>query len=193
MRAPISIETYRGAPLAEAISEVAMNTLTSRLLGTAQLNARSYEEVEGDIHANAQAVGIVILSSIAAAVGAGAHDGPSAIGLLLGVMLTWILWVFLTLVIGTRLLPERQTRADFGQILRTTGFSAAPGLLRVFGVVPVVGHFIFAAATVWMLFTFVVAIRQALDYTSTARALAVCLLGWLIHGLLLFGFVMTAV
>jgi hypothetical protein len=96
------------------------------------------------------------------------------------------------LFIGTRLLPGNQTRADFGQILRTTGFSATPGILRALGFLPHVGWMIFVAATVWMLFTFVVAIRQALDYTSTRRALAVCILGWLIHGVVLFSFILTA-
>jgi len=101
--------------------------------------------------------------------------------------------VLLTVFIGTRLLPDRETRADFGQVLRTTGFSASPGFLRVFGLVPIVGWYIFAAATVWMLFTFVVAVRQALDYTSTVRALLVCVLGWLVHSMLFFWFVLTVV
>jgi hypothetical protein len=43
-----------------------------------------------------------------------------------------------------------------------------------------------------MFFTFVVAIRQALDYADIRRAIAVCLLGWLIHGVVLFGFIFTA-
>jgi hypothetical protein len=170
-----------------------MSTLTSRLIGSAQLNARSYEEVEIDKHANVQAVAIVILSAFAAAVGTGLRDTGSTLALVGVALLSWIIWVLLTLVIGTQLLPERETRADFGQILRTTGFSATPGILRVFGLVPVVGHLIFVAATIWMLFSFVIAVRQALDYTSTARALAVCLLGWIIHGVLFFGFVLTAV
>jgi hypothetical protein len=170
-----------------------MSTLTSRLIGSAQLNARSYEEVEIDRHANVQAVAIVILSAFAAAVGTGLRDTGSTLALVGVALLSWIIWVLLTLVIGTQLLPERETRADFGQILRTTGFSATPGILRVFGLVPVVGHLIFVAATIWMLFSFVIAVRQALDYTSTARALAVCLLGWIIHGVLFFGFVLTAV
>ena len=170
-----------------------MSTLANRLLGSAQLSARSYEEVESDTHANAQAVAVVILSSIAAAVGSGVGSPGSVVALLFDAILSRIIWVLLTLVIGTQLLPEKETRADFGQILRTTGFSATPGILRIFGLLPIVGHVIFVAATIWMLFTFVIAVRQALDYTSTARALAVCFLGWLIHGVLFFGFVMTAV
>jgi hypothetical protein len=32
-----------------------------------------------------------------------------------------------------------------------------------------------------MLLTMVVAVRQALDYTSTLRAVAVCFVGWIIY------------
>jgi hypothetical protein len=170
-----------------------MSTMASRLLGSAQLRPGSYEEVESDKHANGQAVAIVILSALAAGLGTGIQGFGSTVTLVAVALLSWIIWVLLTLVIGTQLLPEKETKADFGQILRTTGFSATPGILRVFGVIPVVGHLIVAAATIWMLFTFVIAVRQALDYTSTARAFAVCLLGWIIHGVLFFGFVMTAV
>jgi hypothetical protein len=108
-------------------------------------------------------------------------------------LLSWIVWVLLTLFIGTKLLPESTTHADFGQILRTTGFSSSIGILRIFGLLPVIGPLILSAVTIWMLVTFVVAIRQALDYSSTARAFAVCVLGWVIHGVLFFGFVRTVV
>jgi hypothetical protein len=170
-----------------------MSTLANRLLGSVSLKSRSYEEVEADPTANIQAIGIVLLSSLAAAVGTGIRDLGSTVALLAAAFGSWIIWVLLTLVIGRQLLPEGETRVDFGQLLRTTGFSASPGILRVLGLVPVIGPALFLAATVWMLFSFVVAVRQALDFNSTGRALAVCLLGWIIHGVVLFGFVMTAV
>jgi hypothetical protein len=170
-----------------------MSTLTRRLLGSASLNARSYEEVESDPHANIQAIGIVLLSSLAAAIGTGIRDLGSTVSLLVVAVASWIVWVFLTLLIGRQLLPTRETRVDFGQLLRTTGFSSSPGILRVLGLVPVIGWVLFLAATIWMLFSFVVAVRQALDYKSTGRALAVCTLGWIIQGIVFFGFVMTAV
>lgn len=169
-----------------------MSTLADRLVGSATLRARSYEEVETDNHANWQAIGIVILSSLGAAFGSGVTRPGDIAALLVFALATWVIWVLLTLLIGTKLLPGNQTRADFGQIFRTTGFSATPGILRGLGILPNIGWFIFVGATVWMLFTFVVAIRQALDYTSTGRALAVCTLGWLIHGVLLLGFILTA-
>jgi hypothetical protein len=87
-------------------------------------------------------------------------------------------WAALTYLIGTRLLPEPQTRADIGELLRTIGFASAPGLLRVLGAIPFIGPPIYAIAAIWMLLAMVVAVRQALDYTSTGRALAVCVLGW---------------
>ena len=170
-----------------------MSTLTHRLIGAARLNAKSYEEVEADPRTTGQAIGVVLLSSAAAAIGSGITDVAGFAGILVAAVLSWIIWVLLTLFIGTRLLPGKQTQADFGQVLRTTGFSASPGLLRILGVVPVVGWYIFMGATVWMLFTFVTAIRQALDYDSTSRALAVSLLGWMIHAALLFVFVLTAI
>src|SRR5688572_2335566 len=169
-----------------------MSTLTARMIGSAKLQADSYEEVEADSSANGQAVAVVVLSSLAAALGTGTTSVPGAVALLFAAILSWLVWVFLTLWLGTRVMPGRETRADFGQVLRTTGFSAAPGILRVLGVVPVVGWIIFLGATIWMLLSFVIAIRQALDYSSTGSAFAVCLLGWIIHGILFFGFVVVA-
>jgi hypothetical protein len=169
-----------------------MSTLASRLIGSARFSTRSYEEVEADHHANAQAIGVVLLSSLAAAVGVGIRDLWSTLLLLVFVIVSWIIWVLLTLFIGTQLLPRNETRADFGQILRTTGFSSIPGVFRIFGLLPGIGWLIFLGANIWMLFSFVVAIRQALDFKSTGRALAVSLLGWIIHGMLFLGFVEIA-
>jgi hypothetical protein len=169
-----------------------MNTLANRLLGSASLRVSSYEEIESDRHANWQAVVIVFLSSLGAAIGIRNTSLSGITALLVVALVTWLIWVLLTLFIGTQLLPGSQTQADFGQLLRTTGFSAAPGIFRAFGILPGVGWILFLAATVWMLLTYVVAVRQALDYSTTSRALAVCLLGWLIHSVVLFGFVLTA-
>jgi hypothetical protein len=170
-----------------------MQTLAWRMIGAAGLRRRSYEEVESDYAATGSAIAVVVVSSIAAAIGVGGVDPRMIAGIVAASILTWLVWVGLTLFIGTRLLPESTTYADFGQVLRTTGFSASVGILRVLGVIPVIGPTIFAIVTVWMLLTFVVAIRQALDFGSTTRAFAVCLLGWTIHGLLFFGFVRAVI
>ncbi len=83
-------------------------------------------------------------------------------------------------IIGNRVLPEPQTRSDLGELLRTTGFSASPGLLRVPGVIPLLGGLITLAVSIWMLIAMIIAVWQALDYQSTGRAVGVCLIGWFV-------------
>ena len=91
------------------------------------------------------------------------------------------MWAALTFLIGTKLLATRGTLATWGDLLRTTGFAASPGLLRIFGVVPFTTSFIFFVTSVWMLMAFVVAVQEALDFRNIWRAVAVCFVGWLIY------------
>lgn len=160
-----------------------MSTFTQRMLGAAKLNAQTYEEVEADSGALGQAIGVVVLSSLAAGIGSLLAYGGVVQGLIvgtLGALVAWLIWAFLTWLIGTKLLPEAQTEADPGQLLRTIGFSAAPGLLRILIFIPVLGPLIALAANIWMLVAMVVAVRQALDYESTFRAVGVCVIGWVV-------------
>ena len=154
---------------------------TMRLIGALAVDPVTYEEVEGDRSATWQALLVVVMSSAAAGIGAFGWGNASVRGVLFisGLaLLSWATWALITFEIGTRLMPERGTRADVGQLMRTIGFSAAPGILRVFGIVPGATLPAFASTAVWMLVAMVVAVRQALDYQSTLRAVAVCALGW---------------
>ena len=89
-------------------------------------------------------------------------------------LLLWVFWAIATYFVGVYLMPEPQTKSNIGELLRTIGFAASPGILRIFGIVPVIGGTIYVISTVWMLVAMVIAIRQALDYTSTWRAALVC-------------------
>jgi hypothetical protein len=102
-----------------------------------------------------------------------------------GALVGWVVWAWLTYLIGTRLLPEPQTKADVGELLRTLGFASSPGVIRVVGIVPGLTMLSFLVAAVWMLVTMVVAVRQALDYTSTGRAVGVCVIGFLVQAVIL--------
>jgi hypothetical protein len=157
-----------------------MSAYRDRLIRAMKLDPQLYEEVEADTTATRQAVLTVLLASLAAGV-SGVSGGY--LGLFVHTMVAlvgWFVWAYLTFLIGTKLLPEPQTKSDMGELLRCTGFSAAPGLLQVFGFLPGLGGIIRFAVALWMLAAFVVAVRQALDYTSTARAIGVCLIGWLV-------------
>jgi len=163
-----------------------MSTFAKRMIGAASLDVPTYEEVEADTTATTQAMGVVVLSSLAQGIGFLTQGGGS--GFIVGTIVAligWIIWAFLVYLIGTKLLPEPQTRSDLGELLRTTGFAAAPGLLRVLGVIPFLGGVIMPAVTIWMLIAMIIAVRQALDYESTFRAVGVCLMGWVIFVVIL--------
>jgi hypothetical protein len=159
-----------------------MASFTERMLGAAKLDARTYEEVESDITATGQAMGAVLISSIAAGIGNFRFSGiPGVIWGSIAALIGWVIWAFLIWIIGTKLLPEPQTRSDMGELLRTTGFASSPGVLRIFGLIPLLGTPISFLAGVWMLVTMVIAVRQALDYQGTARAVGVCIIGFLVN------------
>ena len=152
-----------------------------RLIGAMALDPLTYEEVEADRAGTGQALLVVVLSSVGAGIGArglGSGSARSMVFISALSLLSWAAWALLTYQIGVKLMPEPQTRSDVGELMRTIGFSAAPGMLRIFGVVPGAAPAAFAITAVWMLAAMVVAVRQALDYTSTARAIAVCAIGW---------------
>ncbi len=155
-----------------------MTSFPERMIGAAKLNIAIYEEVEADGTATGQAMGVVLLSSLAAGVGSAAL-GAGVIASVVAALLLWVIWAFLTYLVGTRLLPEPQTHADMGQMMRTLGFAQSPGVLRILGGVPGIGPVLLAIVSVWMLVAMVIAVRQALDYTSTWRAAGVCIVAWL--------------
>jgi hypothetical protein len=90
--------------------------------------------------------------------------------------------------VGARLLPGARTHSDVGELLRTLGFAAAPGIIAYLTLVPGMLMPVLIASRLWMLLAMVVAVRQALDYTSTWRAVAVCLVGWLLTSAFILGF-----
>jgi len=159
-----------------------MSSFKDRIIRAAKLDVNLYEEVEADKGAMVQAMGVVVISSIAAGIGVTGIGGLG--GILMGTitaLIGWYVWAYLTYFIGTKILPEPQTKADHGELLRTIGFSSSPGLIRVFGIIPGLGKVVFLVASIWMLVAMVIAVRQALDYNSTLRAVGVCVIGWIIQ------------
>ncbi len=169
-----------------------MAKLQNRIIRAAKLDVNLYEEVEADKGALGQAMSVVVLSSLAAGIGTIGTGGLKGIVIgTIAALIGWYVWAFVTYVVGTKLLPQPQTKADHGELLRTIGFSSAPGLLRVLGIIPGLANLVFFVTGIWMLVAMVIAVRQALDYTSTLRAVGVCLIGWIIQAVLL-GFLLAA-
>ena len=163
-----------------------MQIYLDRIVRAAKLDVNLYEEVEADKGAMSQAMGVVVLSSVAAGIGSIGTTGTK--GIIIGAitaLIAWYIWAYITYFIGVKILPEPQTKADHGELLRTIGFSSSPGLLRILAIIPGIGGIIFMIASVWMLVAMVIAVRQALDYQSTLRAVGVCLIGWVIQVIIL--------
>ena len=159
-----------------------MANFSKRMIRAAKLEVTLYEEVEADKSALGQAMGVVVLSSIAAGIGTISRGGLFA--MLVGVvaaLIGWYIWAYLIYLIGTKLLPEPQTKADHKELLRTVGFSSSPGLIRVLGIIPGLASIVFPIAAIWMLVAMIIAVRQALDYKSTLRTIGVCAIGWIVQ------------
>lgn len=164
-----------------------MATFTERIIGAARLDVATYEEVEHDEAATGQAAAVVVLASIAAGIGITQSQGSSGFILsTVAALIGWLAWACTTYFVGTKILPGPNTEADVGQMLRTLGFANAPGLLNVLAIIPGIGVLVPLIVVFWNLAAMVVAVRQALDYEGTGRAIAVCLVGMVVYGVVMF-------
>ena len=162
-----------------------INLFINRVFRAIKIDIELYEEVEKDKKATFQAGVVVVLSSLAAGVGSiylGASNFLIAPALSL---LSWYVWAYIIYFIGVKLFPEKNTVSDHGELLRTIGFSSAPGIIRVFGVTPDLMAVTFIGSAFWMLACMVVAVKAALDYKSLWRAFGVVILAWFFQALVL--------
>ncbi len=156
-------------------------TFGDRLTGVLKLQPSTFEEIEASPSANSQALAVVVMASLAAGIGAGLMRGPlSVLQGTLAALIGWLMWAGVTYLIGARLLPEPGTRTDMGELLRVIGFSYAPNLFALFAFIPFLGGLVRIVVAFWLLAATVIAVRQALDYRSTPRAIVVVLIGWLL-------------
>jgi len=158
--------------------------LARRMWRAARLESELYEEVEHDRGATRESAVVVLLSALAAGIGSVANGGVEGIiWCTVAAFAGWYVWAVVAAFIGTRWLPEAETSSDTGELLRTLGYSTAPGVLRLFAVIEPLAGWVFLICSVWMLIAMVVAVRQALDYRSTLRAVGVCAIGFPIYAI----------
>jgi len=152
---------------------MAQGDLVQRMLGAAALNIDTYEEVEADENATMQAGTVVAMVAVASAIGAIGTGGTSIIFAPVAAIFGWLAWAGVTYLIGDKLLGGTAT---WGELLRTLGFAQAPGILYVLGIIPILGAFVGFGVWIWMMVAGVIAIRQALDF-STGKAILTAVLG----------------
>jgi len=165
---------------------VKMNSIfVNRIIRACKLDVSLYEEVEADQSATFQAALVVVLSSIAAGIGAISLGATNFLMAPVLSLVSWYIWAYLIYFIGAKIFPEAKTQANHGQLLRTIGFSSAPGLFRIFGFTPELMSITFIGSGIWMMVAMVIAVRQALDYESTWRTIGVVVIGFLVQAIVL--------
>jgi hypothetical protein len=158
-----------------------MTRFIRRVIGALGFDRGVYEDIEADPAALPQALLVVVLAGIGAGIGtAGIGDAaPTTIAVIAAAsVVAWLGWALLVYQVGGRILAEPGTSVDLGQVLRTLGFAAAPGMFRAFEVLGGTRWLVLPLTAVWMVVAMTVAIRQAFDYGALSRAVAVSLLGW---------------
>jgi hypothetical protein len=169
-----------------------------RMLRAACLHADTYEEVEADHSSIKQAALVVAAACTAIGVaryvqssGAGIPVNPLVLQVTLSVMEPLVLWFggsAFVFMVGATFFRGPETETDFAEVLRTTGFAFTPALLRIFAIVPppALGLGIDLVARAWVFVAFVVAVRQALDFT-TPRAIGTFGIAAILLWLILWG------
>jgi hypothetical protein len=163
-----------------------MADLSGRIIGALQADVKTFEEIEADPNAFTQAVTVIVVASVSALLGNFFRVGIIAgvIGMVVR-LCGYALFSLLVFLIGTKLMPEPATKADFNEAFRTIGFAASPGILSILAIIPFIGPLITVALLLWSLVIAVIAVRAVLDYSNTGRAIVVCILAavvcWILY------------
>jgi hypothetical protein len=162
-------------------------SMTDRMKGAAMLDIATYEEVEADTTATGQAATVVAIVAVCSAIGAWNGGLGAVIGGLIGAFVGWLVWAGVTYIIGDKVFGGTAT---WGELLRTLGFAQSPGILYILGIIPLLGGLVRFVVWIWILVAGIIAIRQALDF-STGKAVLTAVLGWL--ALILLSIVMATI
>ena len=159
-----------------------MASLPERMVGAMKADVKTFQEIEADPTALGQAVTVIVIAGVAALIGNIFRSGlMGGIFSLVVSLIGYALFAFLVVIIGTKVMPEPSTKADFQEGFRVLGFSASPGVFNVLAIIPFLGPLISFLIAIWMLVIGVIATREVLDYSNTGRAVIVCLIAWIIY------------
>lgn len=162
-----------------------MDSIWSRMWRAAKLENALYDEVEANTALTGQAITVVIIVAIAGAIGGilsavvgGGAGAGAIIGGLIGpaisALIGYFVWAGVSLVVGKAL----GGTADYGEMLRAIGFANSPNVLAILSFIPVLGGLIAFIGAIWALVAGIVALRQALDFT-TGKAIVTAIIGWI--------------
>ena len=168
-----------------------MANLTERMAGAMKADVKTFQEIEADPNAMGQAITVIVIAGVAALIGNIFRSGiAGGIMALIMSLIGYAVWSILVVLIGTKIMPEPTTKADFNEAFRVIGFTASPGVFNVLAIVPFLGPLISFVIGIWMLVIGVIAVREVLDYSNIGRAIIVCLIAFVVYMCVVF-FVLT--
>lgn len=159
--------------------------MLTRALQAAQLRGALYRQLTDEPQEIFYALGIVALSGLA--LGLGLQSNPpvtlesappwmvivfSAYTRLMG----WFLYAGIVYLVGSKILGGN---AGFRHLLRGLGLTFGPGVLAVFGGIPVVGVAFIAVSALWIFPAALIAIKETQGF-DWVRAFICAALGWIV-------------
>jgi hypothetical protein len=159
-----------------------MASFGERVVGAMSLKASTFQEIEHDTTAMGQAAGVIVLAAVSTGIGNVYYGGVS--GIVSGIIMSLIgyaVWSLVVWLVGTKVMADPATKADFPETFRTIAFAAAPGVLGIVTIIPILGWLLLFVLWLWQIAAMVVAVREVLDYTDTIKAVIVVVIGWLIQ------------
>ncbi len=157
-----------------------MSKFFDRMVRAAKLDPAFYEEIVEDPTSQTHAVWVVFLFAIAAGFGTFSRAGATAVNICtITTLIAWYVWAFTVFYAGTRLFPEPETRIDRKAVMRVMAFACAPGILRILGLFPPISMIVFLVTSIWVLAAAVIGVKRALNFSSTGRVAAICIVSWI--------------
>ena len=164
-----------------------MASFGERVVGAMRLDANTFEEIERDPTAIGQAVGVIVLSAVSTGLGNLFRGGMSGIlGQVCIALIGYAVWAVLVWIIGTKVMPDPDTKADFAETFRVIGFAAAPGILGIVSIIPLLGYLVLLVLWLWQLSAMVVAVKAVLDYNTIGKAVIVVVIGFIVNMIVSF-------
>jgi hypothetical protein len=157
-------------------------TFGERIIGAAKLDANTFEDIERDPTAISQAIGVIALAAVSTGIGNVWYGGFA--GIIFGVftsLIGYAVWAVIVWLVGTKVMPDPATKADFQETFRVIGFAAAPGILGFVTIIPILGWILIFCIWLWTIAAMVIAVKQVLDYTDTFKAVIVVIIGFVVN------------
>ena len=162
-----------------------INLFLNRIYRSIKIDPEVFDEVQKDKNATISAGTVVVLSSLAAGIGA-SHLGVANFFLAPVLSLvTWFVWAYIIYFVGVKLFPDSKTKTTQFALLRAIGFSSAPGIIRIFGFNEDLMTVTFIGSAFWMLVCMIVAVKETLNYKSLWKAFGVVIISWFVQAFIL--------